>query len=206
VEERQEVKQEEPKVVDKSRVFRVDVWYASGKGAFRKAYWTEEAAESAAGCFREEGYDAAVTMDVTYEFKDPDFTLVWAQPGIPSAEIEARYGAVYHGEKGHCTVTLGDGAGTATDQKVKDYAASCDCGKAFRSPGHSENWEDCIRTRQKPIMHMEAAHRVASLCILGNVSFQLQRKLEWDSVNERVKNDDEANRLLSRPGRGPWNL
>jgi predicted dehydrogenase len=151
-------------------------------------------------------YDAAVTMDVTYEFKDPDFTLVWAQPGVPSAELDARYGAVYHGEKGHCTVTLGDGAGTATDPKVKDYAASCDCGKAFRSPGHSENWEDCIRTRQKPIMHMEAAHRVASLCILGNVSFQLQRKLEWDPINERVKNDDEANRLLSRPGRGPWNL
>jgi hypothetical protein len=25
-------------------------------------------------------------------------------------------------------------------------------------------------------------------------------------VNERVANDDEANRLLSRPGRGTWNL
>ena len=50
-------------------------------------------------------------------------------------------------------------------------------------------------------MHMEAAHRVASLCVLGNVAFQLQRKLEWDAVNERVKNDDEANRMLSRPGR-----
>jgi hypothetical protein len=55
-------------------------------------------------------------------------------------------------------------------------------------------------------MHMEAAHRVASLCILGNISFQLQRKLEWDPVAERVKDDDEANRMLSRPGRGPWHL
>ncbi len=151
-------------------------------------------------------YDAAVTMQVTYEFKNPDWTLVWAQPGVPSAELEARYGAVYHGDNGHLTVTLGDGAGTATDPKVKEFAASCDCGKAFKSPGHSENFEDCIRSRQKPIMHIEAGHRVASLCILGNVSFQLQRKLEWDAVNERVVNDDEANRLLSRPGRGPWNL
>jgi hypothetical protein len=57
IEERQEEGQ-----VDKSKVFRVDVWYASGKGAFRKAYWTEERAEAAAACFREEGYDAAVTM------------------------------------------------------------------------------------------------------------------------------------------------
>jgi hypothetical protein len=34
----------------------------------------------------------------------------------------------------------------------------------------------------------------------------LQRKLEWDPVNERFINDGEANRLLSRPGRGPWHL
>jgi len=151
-------------------------------------------------------YDSAVTMEVTYEFKNPDWTLVWAQPGVPSAELDARYGAVYWGDNERITVTLGDGAGTATDQKVKDYAAQCDCGKAFRSPGHSENFEDCIRTREKPIMHMEAAHRVASLCILGNVAFQLQRKLDWDPVNERVLNDDEANCMLSRPGRGPWHL
>jgi hypothetical protein len=48
--------------MERKRVFRVDVWYASGKGAFRKAYWTSEEAESAAACFREEGYDAVVTM------------------------------------------------------------------------------------------------------------------------------------------------
>jgi predicted dehydrogenase len=151
-------------------------------------------------------YDSAVSMEVTYQFKNPDWTLVWAQPGIPSTTLDARYGAVYWGDNGNVSVTLGDGAGTSTDQKARDFAAQCDCGKAFRSPGHSENWEDCIRTREKPIMHMEAAHRVASLCILGNVSFQLQRKLDWDAVNERVSHDEEANRLLSRPGRGPWNL
>ncbi len=151
-------------------------------------------------------YDAAVTMEVTYQFRNPDWTLVWAQPGIPSTTLDARYGAVYWGDAGNVTVTLGDGQGTSTDQKARDFAAQCDCGKAFKSPGHSENWEDCIRTREKPVMHMEAGHRVASLCILGNVSFQLQRKLEWDAVAEKFKNDEEANRLLSRPGRGPWNL
>jgi hypothetical protein len=151
-------------------------------------------------------YDSGVTMEVTYEFKNPDWTLVWAQPGIAPPEFDARYGAVYWGDKGHLAVTYGDGQPTDTEQNAKDYAARCDCRKAFKSPGHSENFEDCIRTREKPIMHMEAAHRVASLCVLGNVSFQLQRKLEWDAVNERVKDDDEANRLLSRPGRGPWHL
>jgi predicted dehydrogenase len=151
-------------------------------------------------------YDSAVTMEVTYEFKNPNWTLVWAQPGTPSTELDARYGATYWGDTGSIAVTYGDGDGTSTEPKAKDFAAQCDCGKAFRSPGHMENFEDCIRTREKPIMNMEAASRVAALCVIGNVAFQLQRKLEWDPVNEVFKNDDEANRMLSRPGRGPWSL
>jgi predicted dehydrogenase len=151
-------------------------------------------------------YDAAVTMNVTYEFKNPDWTLVWAQPGDPSTELDARYGATYQGDTGKLAVTYGDGAPTNTEQKAKNYTATIDGVKVFQSPGHMENFEDCIRTREKPIMHMEAGHRVASLCILGNVAFQLRRKLEWDPIKEVVKNDEEANRMLSRPGRGPWHL
>ena len=63
-------------------------------------------------------YDTADKMNVTYEFKNPDWTLIWAQPGEPSAELEARYGAVYWGDKGRLTVTLGDGAGTATERRL----------------------------------------------------------------------------------------
>ena len=55
-------------------------------------------------------------------------------------------------------------------------------------------------------MDIESAHRVSILCILGNISYRLRRKLQWDPVNEIVLNDQEANRMLSRPGRGPWHL
>jgi hypothetical protein len=41
---------------------------------------------------------------------------------------------------------------------------------------------------------------------LGNIAFQLQRKLDWDWQKEQFIDDAEANRLLSRPGRGPWHL
>jgi predicted dehydrogenase len=151
-------------------------------------------------------YDTPQTMTVTYEFKDPDWTLVWAQPGVESEEIEAQYGAVYWGDKGHLTVTYGDRHTTDTEQKAKDFKTPYGGVEVFRSPGHFENFEDCIKSREKPIMHIESAHRVSILCILGNISYQLRRKLEWDPINERVKNDEEANRLLSRPGRGPWHL
>lgn len=151
-------------------------------------------------------YDTPPLLDITYEFKNPDWTLVWAQPGEPSTTLEGRYGAVYHGDQGEVTVTYGDGPKTDTEQKAKDYETPRGGVEVFRSPGHAENFEDCIKTREKPLMHIEAAHRVGTLCILGNLAYRLGRKLEWDPVNERVKNDDEANRLLSRPGNGPWHL
>jgi predicted dehydrogenase len=151
-------------------------------------------------------YDTADKMTVTYEFKNPDWTLVWAQPGEPSKELDARYGAVYHGDKGRLTVTYGDGQNTATEPKAMQYQVPCGGVEVFRSPGHAENFFDCIKTREKPIMHIEAGVRAAHLCILGNLSYALGRKFEWDPVREEIINDDEANRLLSRPGRGPWNL
>jgi hypothetical protein len=35
---------------------------------------------------------------------------------------------------------------------------------------------------------------------------KLRRKLHWDPVREQFANDDEANRMLVRPMREPWQL
>lgn len=155
-------------------------------------------------------YDSPVHMKVVYEFKDPDWTLIWAQPGEPHEEgfdwPRRSYGANYIGTKGNLIITYGDTAHTDTEQKAKDYEVPEDGVEVFHSPGHRDNFFDCIKTREKPIMHIEAGHRVATLCILGNLANNLQRKLHWDPVNEKVIGDEEANRLLSRPGRGEWHI
>ena len=41
-------------------------------------------------------------------------------------------------------------------------------------------------------------------CVLGNLSMELGRALEWDEETGKVKNDDEANALLARNYRAPW--
>ncbi len=111
------------------------------------------------------------------------------------------YGANYIGDKDNLILTYGDTPHTDTEDKAKKYTPPPGGAKVFHSPGHRENFENCIRTREKPVMHIEAGHRTATLCILGNLSYALGRKLEWDPANEKVINDDEANRLLSKPGR-----
>lgn len=147
-------------------------------------------------------WDCPVTMNVTYEFKDPDWTMTWNQPGEPKG---AGYGAVYTGEKDSLIVTGGDG-GCGTEEKASKYQPPDDGYHPYKSPGHEQDWLNCIRTRKKPIMHIEAGHRVATLCILGNISYILGRKLRWDPVAEKCIGDEEANRMLSRPNRAPWRI
>jgi predicted dehydrogenase len=148
-------------------------------------------------------WDCPTTMTVTYEFKDPDWTMTWNQPGEP--KNGAGYGAVYTGEKDTLIVTGGDG-GCGTEEKAEKYEPPADGFHPYQSPGHEQDWFDCIRTRKKPIMNIQAGHRVGTLCILGNISYILGRKLHWDPVAEKCIRDEEANRMLSRPNRSPWHI
>jgi len=64
----------------------------------------------------------------------------------------------------------------------------------------------CIKTRKKPFRDVEYAHRVATVCHLGNIALMLGRDLKWNPDKEEFVNDVEANRLVDRPRRGPWQI
>lgn len=76
----------------------------------------------------------------------------------------------------------------------------------YNSDDHYGNWLDCIRTREQPVAPVEIGHRSCSACLIHQVAMHLKRRLYWDPVNERFRNDDEANTWLSRPMRSPWTL
>jgi hypothetical protein len=44
------------------------------------------------------------------------------------------------------------------------------------------------------------------LCHLGNIAFRTGRTLYFNSVNETIKDDPEANKLLGRSYRAPFAL
>lgn len=69
---------------------------------------------------------------------------------------------------------------------------------------HARNFLDAIRSRQDPIEPVEAGHRTASICHLGNIAMRLNRKLRWDPQQECFPDDAEAQSMLSRPLRAPW--
>jgi predicted dehydrogenase len=72
------------------------------------------------------------------------------------------------------------------------------------SNDHRRNFLDAIRTRRQPISPIEAAVQAETICQQEDIAMRLQRKLTWDPKTERFVNDDEANRLLWRAIRGPW--
>jgi hypothetical protein len=74
------------------------------------------------------------------------------------------------------------------------------------SNNHKRNFLDCVKTRQKTICPIETAVRTDTICHLDDIAIRLGRKLHWDPKTEQFTDDNEANRLLTRPLRSPWRL
>lgn len=100
----------------------------------------------------------------------------------------------------------GDSPFQASDPKILSSEIGEDEIHLYESPEQHGNWLDCIKTREEPVAPAEVAHRSCSACLVAHAAMKLPRKLYWDPVNERFKNDDEANAMLSRPQRYPWGI
>ena len=49
-----------------------------------------------------------------------------------------------------------------------------------RSYNHVRNFVQCVKAHRDPVEPVEAGHRTASLCHLGNIAMRLHRKIRWD--------------------------
>ncbi|HUT24639.1 MAG TPA: Gfo/Idh/MocA family oxidoreductase [Sumerlaeia bacterium] len=76
----------------------------------------------------------------------------------------------------------------------------------YRSPGHHQDWFDCIRTRRRPICDVEIGCRSATVCHLGNIAYWTKQPFRWDPEKEEIIDNPAASRWLSRPMREPWVL
>jgi myo-inositol 2-dehydrogenase/D-chiro-inositol 1-dehydrogenase len=92
----------------------------------------------------------------------------------------------------------------SSDPKILDSKIGQNEIRLYKSEEQHLNWLNSIRTRRQPIATAEIGHRSCSACLLSHIAMKLPRKLYWDPMNERFKNDDEANSMLSRPMRLPW--
>ncbi len=76
----------------------------------------------------------------------------------------------------------------------------------YESPGHKQDWINCIRNRQRPICDVAIGASTIIVCHLANIASWLNRPIKWDPVKQEIVGDLEASRWLDRPKRGPWRL
>ena len=129
---------------------------------------------------------------------------------------EFQNGIKFEGTKGWIFVSRGDYNVTGSDPtKPGERAKKLDASdpkiltsvigeKEFHftvSKEHHGNWLEAIRDNKETIAPVEEAHRACSACLLHHISMKLKRKIYWDPVKEQFKNDEEANKMLSRTQR-----
>jgi predicted dehydrogenase len=177
--------------------------------------------DSTGGIFVEKNSKANITDTQTASFDFPDLRVVWTHRSWGDApDPKYPWAATIYGDKG--TLKAGvmsydfvpaGGKGQAIHEDVtyefdkypedkteKDLETHV--APAIR--GHMRNFLSCIESRGTPVADIEQGYMSASACILANVSQRLGRSITWDHAKGVVVGDAEANALLRRHYRAPW--
>jgi predicted dehydrogenase len=153
----------------------------------------------------------------------PHFTVTYTYPGGTKVICKSKgeNGVRFEGEDGKWIFvsrslieasdqdpkpTRGRGRKRGGPSKILDEKLGAGAVRLYESTNHMRNWLECIRSRKPCTCMAEIGHRSVSVCHIGVISLRLGgKKLKWDPVKERF-DDEEANKMLSRPMRGEWKL
>jgi len=145
--------------------------------------------------------DSLVTV---YEF--PSCQLIWEhRAGLNNGLNNRSWGIEWHGTEGN--IILNDaGWELVTEPKKANIPSQKQKSQGDPRAAHVRNFLDCCKSRQQPVLNLETGHRISSLAHLGNIAYRTGHKIVWDSVAEKVKDDHEADKLVSVKYRKPWHL
>jgi len=180
-------------------------------------------------------YTGPVEVEAEAQFPtdDPDYKGLWNVHG--DFRVEAKYangvkmyisgefdnGIRFEGDEGWIFVTRGGGPVTEDDPDTGEVTSGSLRASSrailesqigpneiqlYNGEEQHANWIRCVKNREITAAPPEIAHRSCTACLISHIAMKLPRKLYWDPVNERFRNDDEANSMLSRPQRYPYKI
>jgi predicted dehydrogenase len=151
------------------------------------------------------------TLEVTFEFGSGKLLVFGQYEGcdsraLPSGEIEfcGTLGNIYPGAEAHgCRIVA------ARRGQFQKPGASAREEEIAPMDGdlthqHIRNFLDCVKSRAKCNCDLETGHRSTTFAHLANLALATKSRLEWDAANEKVLNNQQANRLLDYDYRTPW--
>ncbi len=176
---------------------------------------------SSGGILVDKASKANITDTQTCTFDYGDLRVVWQHRtwGV-APDPNYDWAATFYGDKGTLKASVyrydfvpADGKGQKIHRDVKyeldqypEDRTEKDLEKhvAPAIRGHMKDFLAAIDRRGKPVADIEQGHISTASCILSNIALKLGRTLNWDATKQEVIGDEEANRLLHRPYRGPW--
>jgi predicted dehydrogenase len=163
---------------------------------------------------------ANISDTQTAIFDYEDLKVVWQHRSWGAApDPDYPWAATFYGDQGTLKVgvygydfTPSEGSGAVhrpvtyeleqyPEDKTEDRLEK-HCAPAIRY--HMKDMLAAIDSHGRPVAAIEEGYISTASCILANLAMKLGRTLTWDADNQRVPDDDEANRLLARAYRAPW--
>ena len=155
---------------------------------------------------KEDNTDAPDTQVVQFKFES--FTAEWEHRLYAANNAEKHnVGCYFYGTEGTLHLGWQDGW---TFYPVNRETPTIHVDPQLHKPDGQnipELWADfleAIETGRRPVCDIEVLHRSTNMSLLGMLSLKLGRSIEWDGESELVVGDREANRLLRRDYRPPW--
>lgn len=110
-------------------------------------------------------------------------------------------GNLFYGAKGFMSKTV-------TDWQVFEGKEKTPAANGSGLGNHYQSFVDAIRANDQKLAKadIEEGFYSCALIHLGNISYRLGRSLEFDPEAMRFKNDEEANRMLTKEYRAPFVL
>lgn len=142
-------------------------------------------------------YDTVKDYDITYRYANG--VVMTCKPGNPSIK--------FIGTEGWVGNTGWRAPVQASSPKILESKIGPEETHLYTNPaGEHDDFLKCVQSRKDPYFPVEIGHRVSTVCHLGNIMIKLGRKLKWDPVKEEFVGDAEANKMLDRERRDPWQL
>jgi len=155
----------------------------------------------------EQTSDAPDHQLATYQFEQLDVTWEHRQFAGNNAEKGESVGCYFYGEKG--TLHMGWQKGW-TFYPVDSRQSPIHEDPQLHQPDDQnikELWADflqAIQAGRRPVCDVELVHLSTNVALLGMLSLKLGRSIQWNGEKYECTGDPEANKLLRRNYREPW--
>ena len=145
------------------------------------------------------------TLEAVLEYPNLVFMFSFRPTPLPGFDHMGSIGCLFEGTDASLVANYERHEVWAKGAKVVDFRPPDP--SIPDSPGHLREFLDAIKSRNlETTCNVRYGHRLTKLGLLSNIAFRTGRRIRWDDQRERIIDDGDANRLLSRKFRKPYRL